>query len=147
MKIDAQNYKPLDRQKEAKIKAMIGAGPFPSYLGMEPLEVRKDYGAMRIKYRDVLNQPVGFIHGGVIMSLMDTVVVLAIFSGVDLDHPPRRVVTIDMHTHFLAAVIKREIVGYGVVRRRGSEVCYLSAETRTTGGRLIATASMAYMVK
>ena len=50
-------------------------------------EIRQDYARMRLAYRPEFRQPAGVIHGGVIASMIDTVVVPAVGSGYD---EPRR---------------------------------------------------------
>lgn len=147
MQIDSRNYEALNPQKERRLRSFMHSEGFPAYLGMETLEIRRDYAAMRLRYKESLNQPIGFIHGGAIMGLMDTAAAWAILSGADLNSPPKRILTIDMHTQFLAAARKRDLIGYCVVRRRGRDIVYLSAETRDDRDRLLALASMVYMVK
>ena len=52
----------------------MSLAPFPNFLGMRFEEVRLDYGRVSLPYRPEFNQPAGMIHGGVIASLIDTVV-------------------------------------------------------------------------
>ena len=64
----------------------MSLAPFPNFLGMRFEEVRLDYGRVSLPYRPEFNQPAGMIHGGVIASLIDTVVVGPLMSA--LDAPP-----------------------------------------------------------
>ena len=60
---------------------------FPQFLGLELEEVRADYARMRLAYRRELDQPAGVVHGGVIATMIDTVVVPAVGTGYDEPAP------------------------------------------------------------
>lgn len=144
MRINATDHEALPQGVEALILERIAVAPFPAFLGMKPEEVRRDYARMRLPYRPELNQPAGIMHGGAIVSLIDTVVVMAIFSG--LDEPPERLVTIDLHTHFIDAVVRQDCIAEAEVRRRGRSIIFLHVEVRTPDGKLVADGSLSYKV-
>jgi uncharacterized protein (TIGR00369 family) len=142
MKIQASDHPPLAPEVEAYFKERISDAPFPTLLGLRIEEVRQDYARMRMPYRPELNRPGGLVHGGAIVSLIDTVVVSAIFSGVE--EIPRKLVTIDLHTHFVSPVIGQDCIAEAVVRRRGRSMIFLFVEVRTPDGTLVADASLSY---
>lgn len=144
MRINANEHETVAPELEQVLKERINNAPFPKFLGMELEEVRKDYARMRVTYRDEMNQPAGIVHGGVTMSLIDTVVVSAILSNVP--GIPDRLVTIDAHTHFLAPVIQMDMVAEAVVRKRGRKIVFLFVEVRTPDGTLVADGTVAYKV-
>jgi uncharacterized protein (TIGR00369 family) len=144
MRIRAADYEPISESMEAMVKQIIRAAPYPTFLGLRPEEVRTDYARMRLPFRPELNQPAGIVHGGAILSLIDTVVVLAICSS--LPTPPRRLVTIDVHTQFLAPVVGRDCIAEAVVRKRGRSIVFLRVEVRTDDGALVAEGALAYKV-
>jgi len=51
---------------------------YPQFLGLEVEDVRRDYARMRLPYRPEFRQPARVWHGGVIASMIDTVVVPAV---------------------------------------------------------------------
>ncbi len=144
MKIRAEEFEPIAPEMQAMLKDRMARAPFPAFLGMKLEEVRKDYARMRLPYRDEFNQPAGIVHGGVIVSLMDTVVVNAIISG--LSGPPERLMTIDAHAHFLDAVVKQDMIAEAVVRRRGHKIVFLFVEVRAADGTLVADGALSYKV-
>lgn len=142
MRINAAEHETVAPELEQVLKERLNNAPFPKFLGMELEEVRKDYARMTLSYRPELNQPAGIVHGGALMSLIDTVVVSAILSNVP--GIPERLVTIDAHTHFLAPVIQMDMVAEAVVRKRGRKIVFLFVEVRTPDGTLVADGTVSY---
>lgn len=95
-------------------------------------------------YHDDLLQPAGLVHGGAIMSLVDTVVVPAILSR--LDQQPQALLTIDSHTHFLGAAKGEDCIAEAEVRHRGRKIVFLAVEVHTPSGVHVADSSLAYKV-
>src|SRR3954452_6424890 len=117
---------------------------FPQFLGVEVEELRQDYARMRLPYPPEFQQPAGVVHGGVIASLIDTVVVPAIGSGYD---EPRQLFTIDLTLRFLAPLIRDgALLERWVVQRRRS-IVFCDAEVRgATSDAVAATGSLVYKV-
>ena len=142
MRINASEHESVAPELEQTLKDRLNNAPFPKFLGMNLEEVRKDYARMRVTYRDEMNQPAGIVHGGVMMSLIDTVVVSAILSNVP--KIPERLVTIDAHTHFYNPVREQDMIAEAVVRKRGYKIVFLHTEVRTPDGTLVAEGSVSY---
>ncbi|MFP6665423.1 MAG: PaaI family thioesterase [Deltaproteobacteria bacterium] len=117
---------------------------FPSHLGMELEELREDYARLKLPYREEFNQPAGVVHGGVIASLIDTVVVPAIGSAYE-DRPD--LLTIDMQIQYMGAVIQKDMYAEGWVTKRGRSVVFARAEVRDADGRMAATGTLAYTIR
>jgi uncharacterized protein (TIGR00369 family) len=116
---------------------------YPQFLGIDVEELRRDYARMRLAYRPEFRQPAGVVHGGVIASMIDTVVVPAIGSGYD---EPRQLFTIDIQLRFLAPIIDDDLVAEGWVTQRGRQIVFCDAEVRSGAGTLAATATLTYKV-
>lgn len=116
---------------------------FPQFLGLKVEELRQDYARMRVGFRPEYNQPAGVMHGGVIATLVDTVVVPAIGSGYD---EPRALFTIDISLRFLAPVVESDAIAEGWVVQRGRSIVFCEAEVRDGNGKLASTASLTYKV-
>jgi uncharacterized protein (TIGR00369 family) len=116
---------------------------FPQFLGLKVEELRQDYARMRIGFRPEYNQPAGVMHGGVIATLVDTVVVPAIGTGYD---DPRALFTIDVSLRFLAPIVESDAVAEGWIVQRGRSIVFCEAEVRDDTGKLAATASLTYKV-
>jgi uncharacterized protein (TIGR00369 family) len=99
---------------------------------------------MRLAYRPELRQPAGVVHGGVIATMIDTVVVPAIGSG--YDEPPQ-LFTIDFQLRFLAPVVDDDLVAEGWVEQRGRSIVFCSAEVRgASADTPAATGTLTYKV-
>ncbi len=99
---------------------------------------------MRLAYRPEFRQPAGVMHGGVIASMIDTVVVPAIGSGYD---EPRQLFTIDIGLRFLAPIIEEDAIAEGWVVQRGRSIVFCDAEVRgAQSGTLAASATLVYKV-
>jgi uncharacterized protein (TIGR00369 family) len=116
---------------------------FPSLVGIELEEVRQDYSRMRLPYRAELSQAAGRVHGGVIATLIDTVVVPAIGGGYDGDVG---FATIDLHVQYHGAVVDEDMVAEGWVTRRGRSIVFCEAEVTTTAGASVARGALTYKV-
>jgi uncharacterized protein (TIGR00369 family) len=116
---------------------------FPQFLGLDVEELRTDYARMRLAYRPEFRQPAGVWHGGVIASMIDTVVVPAIGGAYD---EPRQLFTIDMQLRYLAPIGEEDAVAEGWVVKRGRSIVFCDAEVRAASGTLAATATLVYKV-
>jgi uncharacterized protein (TIGR00369 family) len=117
---------------------------FPQFLGLEVEELRQDYARMRLAFRPEFRQPAGVVHGGVIASMIDTVVVPAVGSAYD---EPRQLFTIDIALRFLAPVVDDDLIGEGWVVQRGRSIVFCDAEVRgASSDTVAASASLTYKV-
>jgi uncharacterized protein (TIGR00369 family) len=117
---------------------------FPQFLGVKLEELRADYARMRLQYRPEFRQPAGVVHGGVIATMIDTVVVPAIGSGYD---EPRQLFTIDIQLRYLAPIVDDDLVAEGWVVQRGRQIVFCNAEVRAASAAIpAATATLTYKV-
>jgi len=116
---------------------------FPSLLGLEIEELRRDYCRMRLPYRPEHEQPAGVVHGGALATLMDTVVVPAIGSAYG---PETQYVTVTMNLGYVGAVREADVVAEGWVTKRGRTTVFCRAEA-TCDGRLVMEGSLVYAVR
>ncbi len=142
--VRAEDFALLDAEKEATIKSNFGRRGFSHLLGLVMEEVRQDYSRMRLPYRPDLDQPMDILHGGAIAALVDTVVVGAILSGVE--GFPKFLATIDLHVHYLGAVVKKDVIAEAWVRRRGRSILYLAVDAKTEDGGQVAHGELSYRI-
>ena len=117
---------------------------FPQFLGLKLEELRADYARMRLAYRPEFRQPAGVVHGGLIATMIDTVVVPAIGSGYD---EPRQLFTIDIQLRYLAPIVDDDLVAEGWVVQRGRQIVFCNAEVRgASADTPAATATLTYKV-
>jgi len=117
---------------------------FPQFLGVKLEELRADYARMRLAYRPEFRQPAGVVHGGVIATMIDTVVVPAIGSGYE---EPRQLFTIDIQLRYLAPIVDDDLIAEGWVVQRGRQIVFCNAEVRAASASTpAATATLTYKV-
>jgi uncharacterized protein (TIGR00369 family) len=116
---------------------------FPQYLGIVVEELRQDYARMRLPYRPEFRQPAGVWHGGVIASMIDTVVVPAVGSGYE---SPRQMFTIDIQLRYLAVIGEEDAIAEGWIVQRGRQIVFCNAEVSAASGTLAATGTLVYKV-
>ena len=139
----AHQHEKLPSDKEQSILQMMNSSEqFTVELGAQFEEVRLDYARLRLPYRPLFKQPAGFVHGGVLATLIDTVVVPALFSG--LDSIPEKLFTVDLHIHFLSPAKEQDLVAEGWVTKRGRSMAFLTAEVSTEAGDAVARGQLSY---
>lgn len=90
----------------------IGCAPFETYLGVEIVEAKEGRSVLRMPFKRELAQGAGLMHGGALVGLADTAVVMAIKSMVE---PDTHFATISMESRFLRPVKKGVVIAKGEV--------------------------------
>jgi acyl-CoA thioesterase len=117
--------------------------PFGRYLGLQVLEVGDGSSRIRLPYRPELTNPAGRLHGGVIASVADTAMAVAI--GAVLGGPGRHS-TVKLEIKYKASVTDGEIIVEAKVTRRKSRVFLGEAVVRDGAGQVVAIAQATFMV-
>ena len=118
------------------------AAPIEEFLGLE-LD-RTEQGARgRVAVTPELFSRAGRMHGGLVFTAIDVVMGLATRNVVGWD---KLIGTIDISIRFIRTVADGELVIDAVVVHPGRKVVQLSAEARDADGKLVATATGAFMV-
>lgn len=143
--IDPSKFSELDPALTQPIMDAVHQAPYPSFLGLSYEEIKSEYARMRLPYRPEINQPAGIIHGGAIASLIDTAVVAAVLSGIN--GPIKRMVTVDMHIHYLDTGFEEDLIAHAAVRRRGRTMVYLEVDViGENSEKTCAHGELSYMV-
>ncbi len=142
--MNAEDFEPLDDDLRQRLLSIGRFAPFPKLVGLQMEDVRKEYARMRMPYRPELDQPAGIIHGGAIATLIDTVVVGTILSNVP--SVPKRIVTIDLHVHYMDAAVAEDLVAVGTTRRRGRSTVFVAVDVASASGKAIAHGELSYRV-
>jgi uncharacterized protein (TIGR00369 family) len=85
----------------------------------------------------------GLVHGGILATLVDIAMGLAIRTVVG---PTRRHVTIDLHVHYLRPARPGRLEALGSVVRVGTHVGFAEGSVTDAAGRLLVRASGTYSV-
>jgi acyl-CoA thioesterase len=111
--------------------------PFVEQLGMRLVELGRERAIVSLKRRPELLNSWGAAHGGVIMTMLDLVMSMAVRGHYnDLN---AGVLTVDMSIGFLNAS-KDDVFAEGRVLHAGRSTAFCEAEARDTEGRILAKA-------
>lgn len=131
--------KNIEKQTAAEIIKKI---PYPSFLGIELVDLKFGEAVLKLQMRDQLRQPYGFLHGGATASLIDTATAFACISCLE---EGEQTMTIDLTVHYLRPHRDGEIFCTAKVVRNGKKIQTVSAEVTNEQGKLLATALSTYM--
>lgn len=142
----ADDFPPLDPDVAARWSSFPhweGKTYFVNIAGLEVEELRTDYARMTMPFRESNLQAAGLMHGGAIATLIDTVVVPAIGTGL-----PEGSLwsTIELHVQYHRPLLS-DAVAEGWVVKRGKSIIFTRAEVADTEGRVVAAGTATYMAK
>jgi uncharacterized protein (TIGR00369 family) len=109
------------------LRTRVASSAFHSGLGIQVDAAGQGAVRLTIEARpDQLNLG-GSVHGGVLASLADTAMGLAVRTAIE---PGRRHVTIQLAVQYLAAAAPGAVTAEGKVLRAGSQIAFAEAELR-----------------
>jgi acyl-CoA thioesterase len=136
--------KELTAEELAVLEKIFRQVPYVRLLGLEFVSAERGSATFALDAREELTRMGGILHGGAIVSLMDTAAACAVHT---LLEPGGRTVTVDLTVHFLNPAGPGHVEARATVLRRGRRVVILGVEARNGDGALIATSTMTYYVQ
>jgi len=124
------------------IKDILNSSPFYKLLGMEILDIKENYSKLRIPWKKDLLQLQGVAHGGVVASIADAAVAIALFSLVDLNDI---ISTIELKINYLAPIKSGEIIAEGRIIHKGARIALGEVDVKNEG-RLVGKALSTYII-
>jgi len=131
----------LSDEELAQLEEVFGRIPYVRLLGLEFVSAGRGEAAFALEAREELTRMGGILHGGAVVSLMDTAAAFAVHT---LLEPAGRTVTVDLTVHFLRPARDGRVEARARVLRRGRRVIILNVEATDGTGELIATSTMTY---
>jgi uncharacterized protein (TIGR00369 family) len=125
------------------LRDRLAASPFHASLGIDATEASDGRVRLSIETTEAQRNLLGTIHGGVLATLADVAMGLAVRTAIE---PGRSHVTIEMAIHFLRPVNPGTLEAIGTVVRAGSQIAYAEADVIDAGGALLARATGSYAV-
>ncbi|HJT28370.1 MAG TPA: PaaI family thioesterase [Pyrinomonadaceae bacterium] len=116
--------------------------PFARLLGIEVDSVEPGHAVLSMKLRHEHMRNNAIAHGGVIATLIDSAMAIAIMALLDENE---RTVTVDLTIHYLRPVPEGSAKASARVVRAGRRVVTVSAELFDAEGKLAATAISTYL--
>jgi acyl-CoA thioesterase len=132
----------LTADELARLHQAFGQVPYARLLGLEFVGAERGAATFALDVREDLTRMGGILHGGALVSLLDTAAAFAVHT---LLEPGARTVTVDLTVHFLRPVSTAgRVEARAKVLRAGRRIVILSVEATDQTGVLIATATMTY---
>jgi 1,4-dihydroxy-2-naphthoyl-CoA hydrolase len=119
--------------------------PFGNLLGVEWLSQEPDDARAQIEVRDDLKQPYGYLHGGVITSIIDELCSRSTVTEVLRDGMVALAQTVDVS--LLRSISEGTVTVSARARHRGKSSWIWEAEARDDEGRLCALAKVTIAVR
>jgi uncharacterized protein (TIGR00369 family) len=141
---DASTSQELSAEELARLRETFARIPYVGLLGFEFVRAERGAATFALDVREELMRMGGILHGGAVVSLLDTAAAFAVHTVIDAD---ARTVTVDLTVHFLRPASDGRIEAHARVIRRGRRVCILSVEARDARAEIIATSTMTYFIQ
>jgi uncharacterized protein (TIGR00369 family) len=125
------------------IEKPLKISPFGTHLGVEVVEVGDGCARIRLPFRAELTNPAGTLHGGVIATLVDSAMAMAVGSVLGV---PGRHSTVKLEIKYKAPVTAGEIIAEATVRQRKPTVFLGEAVVQDGSGQVVAKATATFMV-
>jgi acyl-CoA thioesterase len=134
---------PLDPALEPLIRERFRSSEFARWMGISLVSIDAGESELRLDLERHHLNPGGIVHGGVLATLLDASIGLALRSmiGMTTDH-----VTIELDVHYLAPARSGYLIGRGRALRAGGRVSYGEAEVFSDEGKLLAKGSATFLV-
>ncbi len=112
------------------IKDRIKDTPFCQSLDIKVLKLDKGYAKLEMPYKLELTQPLGFVHGGAIASLVDSAGAFAAFTVIDREE---LVYTVELKINYLTGVKDGSVIGEARVIKAGERLIVTEIDILNNG--------------
>ena len=123
--------------------AQFDAQPLNRLLGIRLIEQRRDFGRICLTKTAATPQGIGgSVHGGILAAMVDTAMLVAVFSNLHPDSTPAG--TADLNITYLRPAHGREIFADATVIKRGRQMAMVEVSISDDQGRLCAKGRTLY---
>lgn len=144
MSAGEQTSRELSAEELAQLRETFAGVPYVGLLGFEFVRAERGAATFALDVREELTRMGGILHGGAVVSLLDTAAAFAVHTVIDAD---ARTVTVDLTVHFLRPASEGRVEATARILRRGRRVCILSVEARDSRAEIVATSTMTYFIQ
>lgn len=123
--------------------ARMNQAPYFQLLGMEVVELAEGYARMIVPVKDSMNSILGGLHGGVLSSLSDSAVAMALFTMIG---PGDKPVTVELNINYLKPVRDGQLTAEAYIVSRGRTIAVGDVDITDGPDRLIAKSRATYMI-
>ncbi|MFC1968956.1 PaaI family thioesterase [Chloroflexota bacterium] len=123
--------------------AKMNEAPYFRLLGMEVVELGEGYARLVTPLDEKLNSGLGVLHGGVLSSLADSAVAMALRTMIESEEKP---ITVEMNINYLGLVQGDQAIAEARIISRGCTIAVGDVDITDKSGRLIAKSRATYMI-
>lgn len=123
--------------------ARMNRAPYFQLLGMKVVKLAEGYARLIVPVEERMKSMFGGLHGGVLSSLADSAVAMALFTMIKPDEKP---VTVELNINYLRPVQGDQAIAEARIVNRGRTIAVGDVDITDISGRLIAKSRATYMV-
>lgn len=133
----------LDETMRLAITERLGEAPFARWMGIELGGLDDGEGVLKLSLQPHHLNPSGIVHGGIIASMVDAAIGLALRTkiGMEATH-----VTVQLNVTYIRAVRGGTLTAHGTCVHAGGRMGYGEATLTDADDRILARATATFMV-
>lgn len=124
--------------------ADLESGKFWKHIGMSSIVGVDGITRIQLTVSDELLQFYGNLHGGVIASVMDSAIAIAVNQQLD---PGEGASTVELKINYLSSISGGTLWGEGKVIKKGRNIVVAQGEIKNDAGKILAFGTATFMVK
>ena len=124
-------------------RAIMSEAPYFRLLGMEVVEMAEGYARLIVPLEEKLNSYLGAPHGGVLSSLADSAVAMALRTIIE---PTEKPITVEMNINYLGLVQGDQVIAEARIISRGRTIAVGDVDITDKSGHLVAKSRATYMI-
>jgi uncharacterized protein (TIGR00369 family) len=125
------------------LRRLVDGMPFNLMLGIRVLRLHPDGLTIGCSIREELRNSAGILHGGVLATLADAAVGIALARHFDGKRP---FTTMELKINYLRPVAEGDVRARARLLKVGTKVCVGSVEIKNAGDKIVAAALLSYML-
>ncbi|MFY9587514.1 MAG: PaaI family thioesterase [Actinomycetota bacterium] len=133
----------LDPSLEGLVRERLRHSAFANWMGIDFVGIDDGESELRLELQPHHLNPGGIVHGGVLATLLDACIGLALRTKIGLGSEH---VTIKLDVNYLAPARTGVLIGRGKAIQTGRRVSYGEAELTTVEGTLVAKGTATFLV-
>ena len=142
--VEVSEYEELAQNfKRALMEKIKSSQPYWTLLGIEMLDIKKGWAKLQLPFAKKLTHPYGIAHGGVIFSLADSAVAMALLGLVEKGE---RFTTVEMNINYVSPFREGNITAEARIVNKGSRIALGDVDVRDDQGGLVAKCLATYTI-
>jgi uncharacterized protein (TIGR00369 family) len=134
----------MNQAKDWEIeKERMNRAPYFQLLGMKVAELDEGYARLVVPIEKRMDSILGGLHGGVLSSLSDSAVAMALFTMIK---PGQKPVTVELNINYLKSIQGNQAIAEAHIVSLGRTIAVGDVDITDGSGRLICKSRATYMI-